>query len=632
ADLTYSIDVPGSDLASSNNKVDATITITDTYGNSATDTANKTPTVKFTEINIGTKDDDTIDYSDSDKNHILIGDKPTTPIVEVGQNYNISFMVDSSGSMSATQINQAKASIRTVLGDLWEKTQGSNSGTVKVYISDFDSIVKSSKELDLSKYATKNDMLNDLNSYLNGISSGGGTNYEAAFLDAAQWFNSDFATSNADAKNVTYFITDGKPTYYYTDVNASSVQVVDLSGTKNDKTLKDVLPNNYKFGDKVTAIVNGVERTIVDKDGVIYKWTNNSSSSVLTSDRAAGNYVISPDGNGGYKISYIAGDGNSTTSAVINDSKSGFNILNGISEVNAIGIGSGVTLNDLKPYDTDGKAVANIDASKLAETILGTTTIENYGKDTIIGGSGDDIIFGDTLILPGQTTGISSKGELLAYVGEQLGLNASATEAQAREYILENIEEFDRSHKLDSDDVIKGGAGDDIIFGQGGKDTIYGEAGNDTIITDLHTTPRSGSTSAKIEGDLLIDGGEGFDTLILSGDNNIDFSIFSDGKNAADRISNIEAIDLTNGDHDLKNLRLDDVLNMTGSSKELIIFGDQGDSVNFKNTVGENNQKQTWSKSDTITEDGKTFEVYTNSGDESLKVKVEQPISDGITN
>ena len=28
----------------------------------------------------------------------------------------------------------------------------------------------------------------------------------------------------------------------------------------------------------------------------------------------------------------------------------------------------------------------------------------------------------------------------------------------------------------------------------------------------------------------------------------------------------------------------------------------------------------------------KTFEVWSNTGDESLKVKVEQPISDGITN
>ena len=33
-----------------------------------------------------------------------------------------------------------------------------------------------------------------------------------------------------------------------------------------------------------------------------------------------------------------------------------------------------------------------------------------------------------------------------------------------------------------------------------------------------------------------------------------------------------------------------------------------------------------------IGEDTKTFEIYTNSKDPTLQVKVEQPISDGITN
>ena len=32
-----------------------------------------------------------------------------------------------------------------------------------------------------------------------------------------------------------------------------------------------------------------------------------------------------------------------------------------------------------------------------------------------------------------------------------------------------------------------------------------------------------------------------------------------------------------------------------------------------------------------VTEDSKTFETYTNSGDTTVQVKVEQPISDGIT-
>ena len=41
---------------------------------------------------------------------------------------------------------------------------------------------------------------------------------------------------------------------------------------------------------------------------------------------------------------------------------------------------------------------------------------------------------------------------------------------------------------------------------------------------------------------------------------------------------------------------------------------------------------KTWQEGSSGTEDNKTFDVYTNSGDNTVQVKVEQPISDGITN
>ena len=70
---------------------------------------------------------------------------------------------------------------------------------------------------------------------------------------------------------------------------------------------------------------------------------------------------------------------------------------------------------------------------------------------------------------------------------------------------------------------------------------------------------------------------------------------------------------------------------MTDSNKELIIRGDIKDSVLFKDTIGENGQAQTWSKTAGEGVD-KGFDIYVNSGDPTLQVKVEEPISDGITN
>ena len=58
-----------------------------------------------------------------------------------------------------------------------------------------------------------------------------------------------------------------------------------------------------------------------------------------------------------------------------------------------------------------------------------------------------------------------------------------------------------------------------------------------------------------------------------------------------------------------------------------ITSDDNDDHVSFKEADG-------WSKeTKTVTEDGKTFDIYSNSDDtNSVQVKVEQPISDGITN
>ena len=63
---------------------------------------------------------------------------------------------------------------------------------------------------------------------------------------------------------------------------------------------------------------------------------------------------------------------------------------------------------------------------------------------------------------------------------------------------------------------------------------------------------------------------------------------------------------------------------MSGSSKEIKITGIAEDEVSFKNEVG-----KTWSKvAGTGSDAG--FDVYSNSNDSSVKVKVEQNITDHI--
>ncbi|HKM18652.1 MAG TPA: hypothetical protein VJY14_01155, partial [Aliarcobacter sp.] len=88
-------------------------------------------------------------------------------------------------------------------------------------------------------------------------------------------------------------------------------------------------------------------------------------------------------------------------------------------------------------------------------------------------------------------------------------------------------------------------------------------------------------------------------------------------------------IDLSkNGSQDKLTLTLDDVLKLSGDDKQIKITGDEFDSVAFKNEDG-----KAWKQETSITENNKKFDVYSGSiGDQTVQVKVEQPISDGITN
>ena len=85
-------------------------------------------------------------------------------------------------------------------------------------------------------------------------------------------------------------------------------------------------------------------------------------------------------------------------------------------------------------------------------------------------------------------------------------------------------------------------------------------------------------------------------------------------------LKNINTIDLgQSGENKLENITLQDVLNMTDSSNTLKITGTNEDKVSFKN------DGNTWSKTAGVGADT-GFDVYTNSADNTVQVKVEQDI------
>ena len=114
------------------------------------------------------------------------------------------------------------------------------------------------------------------------------------------------------------------------------------------------------------------------------------------------------------------------------------------------------------------------------------------------------------------------------------------------------------------------------------------------------------------------------DSISFAGAGDIDLSNLKN-------IVSLKEINLDNEQVNKLSLTLDDVLKLSGDDGKIKITGDEFDSVVFKDTKDSNGVSQSWSKTAGEGEDT-GFDIYVNSGDPTLQVKVEQPISDSITN
>jgi len=127
------------------------------------------------------------------------------------------------------------------------------------------------------------------------------------------------------------------------------------------------------------------------------------------------------------------------------------------------------------------------------------------------------------------------------------------------------------------------------------------EQANDTIVIDTNNNT-------------MVDGKGGEDTLILDGNDSIDFAALNHIE-----IKNIETIDLRSGDHTLDNLSLDDVLSMTDDRNTLEIIGDDADVVNV-NTNG-------WNPVGTVVDDGSSTTYTYSNGSDSITLIVDDNIN-----
>ena len=196
----------------------------------------------------------------------------------------------------------------------------------------------------------------------------------------------------------------------------------------------------------------------------------------------------------------------------------------------------------LGPEDNYGVAIDDV-------RLIGPTEIDTgaAGNDTLIGGPGDDLMFGgpgdDTFVLEdgfgqdsifggddGETLGDLIDGSALTDDAEVIfsGDGDGTLSAGGSNALFEGIERIETGSGDDLIDArgaqvglwMSSGAGNDTLFGGAGDDTLLGGAGDDVIVagggSNLIDAGDGDDVIFAGPGD-TIDGGEGFDVLVLNG-------------------------------------------------------------------------------------------------------------------
>ena len=130
-----------------------------------------------------------------------------------------------------------------------------------------------------------------------------------------------------------------------------------------------------------------------------------------------------------------------------------------------------------------------------------------------------------------------------------------------------------------------GGLAGDTIVGAGGADVLRGGAGNDVLAIGDKNFQR-------------IDGGGGTDTLRFDGFLELNLTTIANNK-----ITGIEAIDMTGAANNTLTLGLQDILDLSDTSNSLRIDGNTGDAV----VVSDG----TWTQGTDQVINSVTYQVYT---------------------
>ena len=505
-----------------------------------------------------------------------------TTTENVAMSYNISFVLDKSGSMGSSY-STAKEAVANYIEKLWDDIQNTDA-IINIQVVKFSSSVGwgANNTFTLDKSTTYKELQAFLSDHVtNNDRASGNTNYEDALLKAESWFNSKEENGFA---NRLYFISDGEPNVHnggwggsaagraetvYKRIVGDSVHPVDVHaiGILGNGTNKLDVLNKFDNTDGADQIRNAGELY----DAIASSTVTKPVSDTIFANK--GDDVVFGD------TAQFSVDGAIVSLAEYVKAQLGFN-----------------------PNTADVIDYVREHPEEIGSALVPNT---NEGKpdmpDALIGGEGNDVMYGqggnDLLIGDGSNT--SGADDTLHRLAQELGTltggSHGVTPASLSDAILNLGHDSAKLHELadwsekhlenssDGDDWLFGGEGNDVLFGLGGNDHLYGGSGDDVLFGGSGNDHLYGGSGNDIlfggSGDDYLDGGEGRDILFGGSGNDIikydssDFLV--DGGDGIDFLIT-----------DNKDLSLDELLRNTDPNNgpivqnvEVLISGDHALSL-----------------------------------------------------
>ena len=575
---------------------------------------------------------------------ILVGGSDTEAV-----NANLAFLVDTS---KGSNIDAIKEQLTKTFEELRDG-MADNGGTINIMLMGYHSHATQLETVNLSEDGAFDRLMAALEDIAeahpkgpNGMDSIHSvmeeqTNHELAFNYASAWF----AQQQDDGfVNKTFMFTDSDASVHFRlDMTANSaigrVPLVDFDSGKSGDFTYDIHVENvlgmlndnpaihvnmlalegYRPGESYTVYAGEKAVLTINEKGYAefaFDWYIGGRLIHNKGDRIGLQLTDNHNGDNGkevpvvaywnaeknvWMLGAIAGelDANSEMKWHIDDTKDAFKeLMSNSGQDVAFVVPDGGTLNMGNYPGAESSAPEDI-----ASSILGPT----HSGDTLMGGEGNDILFGDEIpegVLPDEVDA-----------------------AHRADYIREHHKEFDVSSSgagRAENDVLDGGAGDDILYGGAGDDKLYGGEGDDILYGGSGNDLLDGGA-----GNDYLDGGAGSDTIyagsgddlivydpsdyLIDGGEGIDFLLSADkgGHTLADMLGNWEQHDkdmpMVNGvevmlkgvDTSLQNM--DALAKEYGFSmgkdengRDILILGDQwqkvGDSDNGTTTTYENGE------------------------------------------